>query len=112
MRTDIRWDDHDPVVQLLAQIPRNHRVKLIRAIVEAALLPGGWATLAQKYPLDRTASLSSEPSPSSRSSLAEPEAPSATASDTDAPPLPGGMSVTGAQGFLAGLRQFGALTED
>ena len=112
MRTDIRWDDHDPVAQLLAQIPRNQRVKLIRAIVAAALLPGGWATLAQQYPLDRTASLSSEPSPSSRSSLAEPESPPATASDTDVSPLPGGMSVTGAQGFLAGLRQFGALTED
>ncbi len=112
MRTDIRWDDHDPVAQLLAQIPRNHRVKLIRAIVEAALLPGGWATLAQKYPLDRTVSLVPELSPSSPSSPAESVPPPASVSDTDVPPLPGGMSATGAQGFLAGLRQFGALTED
>lgn len=47
MRTDIRWDDHDPVAQLLRDIPRQQRSRLIRAIVTAALIPGGWAQMTQ-----------------------------------------------------------------
>ena len=45
MRTDIRWPDDAAVTRLLAGIPRSHRAHVIRSIVEAALVPGGWARL-------------------------------------------------------------------
>lgn len=47
MRTDIRWAEHDPVTQLLKRIPSAQRAHLIRSIVTAALIPGGWAQLQQ-----------------------------------------------------------------
>ncbi len=101
VRTDIRWDDQSPVAQLLAGIPRSQRVKLIRAILEAALLPGGWAklTATNTSPAVQGALL---PEPTAIQDV--PQAEDALAGT--------GMSAAGAQGFLAGLRAFGVLDED
>ena len=101
MRTDIRWDDQEPIAQLLRTIPPRQRAKLLRAIIEAALLPGGWVKLAAHPIAGRfVEAIEAE-----------------TAHFEKAPPvtddalLVGGMSPSGARGFLAGLRQFGALED-
>lgn len=100
MRTDLRWDDDDPVAQLLSTIPQRQRAKLIRAIVEAALLPGGWAKLAQGQLRLRNHDDVEGPS----------VAPDPPAEDRS--PAIADMNAAGTQGFLAGLRQFGALDDD
>lgn len=90
MRTDIRWPDQSPVAQLLADIPQKQRARLIRSIVEAALVPGGWAKIVQGQL--HIASLPPTPPPAAVSSPVE--------------PVVSPLSPQGARGFVAGLRQF------
>lgn len=99
MRTDIRWNDHDPVAQLLAEIPRSQRSKIIRAILEAALLPGGWAKLVNGQLTVRGHTESQPTEPPSPASF--PDAGPASESEVISP-----MNPASAQGFVAGLRQF------
>ena len=102
MRTDIRWDDQEPIAQLLRTIPPRQRAKLLRAIIEAALLPGGWAKLAAHPGIEHSNAVDA-------SEAAHPV--EALPVKSDDAPLVGGMSPGGARGFLAGLRQFGALED-
>ncbi len=91
MRTDIRWEDDDPVAKLLSGIPRTQRSKLIRSIVTAALIPGGWATLAGSNVA--VASSATEQT----TSLVE-------TTPEDTPEV--GMSQEGTRGFMHGLQRF------
>lgn len=102
MRTDIRWPEDSPVTALLAGIPRNGRAELIRSIVEAALIPGGWARIANGR-VQLATGADAERSTWNSTPQQEPDAgsPPAVASSD-------GMSSAGRASFLEGLRQFGA----
>lgn len=94
-RVELRLTPDDPLWPLFSALPGRQRNALARAILEAALLPGGWAKLVQgqlaiALPSDSAAS-KPQPNP-------EPSASS--------PPLIEGMSAAGHQGFMEGLRQF------
>lgn len=93
LRLELRWSAQDPLAQLLAGIPVGSRSKVVRAILEAALLPGGWARLDGARVV-----------PTGAGSVAG-------AASPDTPPSPDGMTTQGRQGLLAGLRQFGALDD-
>ena len=100
MRLDLRWPDDAPVARLLAGIPRRQRAGIIRSIVEAALIPGGWARLV----VDNNVQVAvGAPEPTSD----VPQRPTSAAA-----PEPDGMSPTGRASFREALRQFGAELED
>lgn len=98
-RIELRVRATDPLWAVFGSLPGRQRNALARALLEAAVLPGGWARLVESEAgTDFVAStlgapLAPEPDPA-------PDPPPST-----------GMSAAGTQGFLAGLRQFGALTE-
>lgn len=88
-RIEIRITPSDALWPIFGALSGRQRNALARALIEAALLPGGWAALAEEgYPGLRTVVESSE----------DPGAES---------PAPD----TGSQNFLAALRQFGALND-
>ncbi len=94
-RMELRWSAQDPVAQLLTNIPRGQRTKIVQAILNAALLPGGWAKLVQGQLAVALPTSPVAPEPQPDSELPE------------SPPAPvDGMSAAGHQGFMAGLRQF------
>lgn len=95
-RVELRIDPTEPLGAALGHLSGRERNRLVRALLEAALLPGGWARLAERCP-DVGATPESEPATSSDASEDSPDS---------APPTT--MSETGARSFLAGLRQFGA----
>ena len=96
---EIKIPDTDPLAAVLSGLPTRHRARLIRLILSAALLPGGWVKLAAHPVIEHLIE---------EAEVAHPvEAPPVT----DDAPLVGGMSPSGARGFLAGLRQFGALED-
>lgn len=92
-RLELRWPVRDPLAQLLVTIPVGSRSKVVRAILEAALLPGGWARLEGARIVSTVG------------------APVEGAGVSDPSPPPDGMTIQGRQGLLAGLRQFGALDD-
>ena len=98
MRIEIKIPDNDPLAAVLSAFPSRHRARMIRLILSAALLPGGWAKLAAHPVAGRLV----------EAIEAEAAHPVETPPVTDDAPLIGGMSPSGARGFLAGLRQFGA----
>ena len=101
MRIEIKIPDNDPLAAILSGLPTRHRAPMIRLILSAALLPGGWAKLAAHPAIEHSNAVDAP-------EAAHPvEAPPVT----DDAPLVGGMSPSGARGFLAGLRQFGALDD-
>ncbi|MDA8206396.1 MAG: hypothetical protein M0Z36_10025 [Thermaerobacter sp.] len=72
MRLDIRIPDGDPLAAILSEVPGGARGKVARAILSAALLPGGWARIVG----DRLTVAGMENSPAS--SLASAQAQRAT----------------------------------
>ena len=96
---EIKIPDTDPLAAVLAAFPSRRRARMIRLILTAALLPGGWAKLAAHPAIEHLVEEAETAHPV--------EAPPVT----DDAPLVGGMSPSGARGFLAGLRQFGALED-
>lgn len=46
MRIEIQFSEDDQVGILLQGLPRGQRSKIVRMILQAALVPGGWAHLA------------------------------------------------------------------
>lgn len=99
MRIEVQFPDADPVGAMLSQLPRGQRSKIVRMVLHAAFLPGGWAQLVQGRLTVPDAGL-----PDSKST----PAPSAA---EESGPTGAGMSAAGTKGFLAGLRQFGALDD-
>ncbi len=99
-RLEVRWPPGDPVGALLAEIPAGTRSKLVRAILDAALHPGGWARITNGQ-------------------LSVPGVAPGTSADPAAPPRPSGaqvvddggdgMSDDGRKNVLASLVKFGAL---
>ncbi len=104
MRIEIKIPDNDPLAAVLSGLPTRHRASMIRLILSAALLPGGWVKLAAHPGIEHSEVVDAVNAPE----VAHPvEAPPVT----DDASLIGGMSPGGARGFLAGLRQFGALED-
>ncbi len=99
VRMEIRWAADDPVAALLGNIPRGQRTKVVQAILNAALLPGGWARIVDGNLTVRNGGKDPIPQGSTDSSVLE------VSVDT-------GMSAAASRGFLAGLRKFGAELDD
>ncbi|WP_020372940.1 hypothetical protein [Sulfobacillus thermosulfidooxidans] len=99
-RIELRLSPTDPLWPILGQMPGRQRNALARAVLEAALLPGGWARWGPDTPHPVGAV------------LREPTDGSASSPDDAAVPSRNGMSSVGTQSFLTALRQFGALTDD
>lgn len=106
MRTDIRWPDDAPVTQLLAGVPRSRRAVLIRSIVEAALVPGGWARIVNGQVQVQIGTDGEHPVLNPANQPVSEAGSQPTAADSD------GMSSAGRASFLDGLRQFGAELDD
>lgn len=88
-RIEIRITPADALWPVLGELSGRQRNALARALLEAALLPGGWAAQAEEGYLGlRT--------------VAE----LATEQETESP-----APDAGSQNFLAALRQFGALDD-
>ena len=100
-RIEIRLTPADALWSVLAELPGRQRNAVARAILEAALLPGGWVKLAAHPIAGRFVEVIE-----AETAHFEKDPPV-----TDDAPLVGGMSPGGARGFLAGLRQFGALED-
>ncbi|WP_100217876.1 hypothetical protein [Sulfobacillus thermosulfidooxidans] len=99
-RIELRLSPTDPLWPILGQMPGRQRNALARAVLEAALLPGGWARWGQ----DGVRSVEGVSPVTSDGSTAR----------SDDPAVPSGpsMSAVGTQSFLAALRQFGALSDE
>lgn len=101
VRMEIRWAADDPVAALLGNIPRGQRTKVVQAILNAALLPGGWARIVDGDLTVRNGGEDPTPKGSADSGGLE----DSVSADT-------GMSATASRGFLASLRKFGAELDD
>ena len=103
-RIELRVKESDPLWSILGALPGRQRNTLARSLIEAAILPGGWARIVQGQLVVNHEE--------------EKIVPSDVADTTDSPPLeeaeadPTGMSAAASRGFLAGLRKFGAELDD
>ena len=95
-RLELRWPPGDPIGALLAEIPPRARSKLVRSLLEGALLPGGWARITNGQ-------LSAPGTAPADSPAAAPPPEAQTGDGGD------GMSDDGRKNVLASLVKFGAL---
>ncbi len=103
-RIELRVKDSDPLWSILGVLPGRQRNTLARSLLEAALLPGGWAQIMQGQLTVRQEE--GTLIPGDRDNTVEP--PSFKETEAD----PTGMSAAATRGFLAGLRKFGADMDD
>lgn len=106
-RLEVQFSDDDPVGLLLMGLPRGQRSKIVRMILHAALLPGGWARIADGFLAvaadhgDVKLSRAQSTSAHSEADVSEPTAQAGS-----------GMSSAGRKSFADGLRQFGVQLDD
>ena len=98
-RLELRWPPGDPIGSLLAEIPPRARSKLVRSLLEGALLPGGWARIANGHLSVQGAA------------PVVPATPPVSPTPSEKKTVDGGdgMSDDGRKNVLANLMQYGAL---
>ena len=96
-RIELRISDKDALWPILGPLPGRQRNAIVRAAVEAAFLPGGWASAVEKV----QSILGAAP--------ASPTAEAAHAPGSQTTDGADGMSTEGVAGFLKGLDEMGAL---